>query len=612
MPLAPRPARSSAALLLCARLCAFLSLVAPAAHAAWPTYGGNAQHTALSPVPTQALQTIHWSMPVDLKPQYSGSVLFIHYGSPVITEGNTIIVPVKIGVSDTFRVEARRGANGLPLWTIATDFQLPPHNWVPSLAGTITPQGRYYVPGAGGTLLWTNNLDLPGAHTPNRVAFYGVANFNANVAAMTAGLQICTPLTSDAQGTVYFGYRTTGTNPLGLTGGVAAVDAQGNGRFVTASAATGGRATQPAMNCAPALSADGKVLYIAMRGAGSAPGYLMALRTADLSTHRTLLLPDPVNATQARVPDDGTSTPMVGPDGRIFYGVLENPFGTNAVRGWMLAIDSTSFTSAAVPGAFGWDDTPSVVPASAVSGYTGSSSYLLMTKYNYYAGVGDGVNKIAVLDPNDTQIDAHAGATVWKEIRTIVGATPDDQGPSYPNAVKEWCINTAAVDPFTHAVLAGSEDGILYRWNLDTNTFTESVVLTPGIGEAYTPTLVGPDGQVYAINNATLFAVGAVNAGVTPTPRAPQIALANLGANPSVAGARMRFTLPVAADITLEVLDVAGRHVTTLWQGAATAGEHVVTWNGRDAAGARVAAGLHLVRLRAGAESRTLKVVIAR
>jgi hypothetical protein len=34
------------------------------------------------------------------------------------------------------------------------------------------------------------------------------------------------------------------------------------------------------------------------------------------------------------------------------------------------------------------------------------------------------------------------------------------------------------------------------------------VRLTSGIGEAYTPTVVGPDGTVYAINNATLFAVG--------------------------------------------------------------------------------------------------------
>jgi hypothetical protein len=33
-------------------------------------------------------------------------------------------------------------------------------------------------------------------------------------------------------------------------------------------------------------------------------------------------------------------------------------------------------------------------------------------------------------------------------------------------------------------------------------------VLTSGLGEAYTPTLVGVDGIVYAINNATLYAVG--------------------------------------------------------------------------------------------------------
>ena len=53
-----------------------------------------------------------------------------------------------------------------------------------------------------------------------------------------------------------------------------------------------------------------------------------------------------------------------------------------------------------------------------------------------------------------------------------------------------------------------SEDGKLYRWNLTTNTFTENVVLTPGLGEAYTPTLIGADGTVYGINDATLFAVG--------------------------------------------------------------------------------------------------------
>ena len=80
--------------------------------------------------------------------------------------------------------------------------------------------------------------------------------------------------------------------------------------------------------------------------------------------------------------------------------------------------------------------------------------------------------------------------------------------PTFPNAVREWCINTAAIDPVTKSILANNEDGVLYRWDMTTGTLSQSIVLTPGLGEAYTPTLIGPDGTVYAINNATLFAVG--------------------------------------------------------------------------------------------------------
>lgn len=139
--------------------------------------------------------------------------------------------------------------------------------------------------------------------------------------------------------------------------------------------------------------------------------------------------------------------------------------------------------------------------------YTGTSSYLLMTKYNNYggAGTGDGKNRTAILDPNQTQPDAVTGAVVMKEIQTMLGPTPD---PGYPGGVKEWCINTAAVDPLTRSVLVNSEDGILYRWDLSANQFTERIRLTSGVAESYTPTAIGPDGVVYSINNAVLFAVG--------------------------------------------------------------------------------------------------------
>jgi hypothetical protein len=95
------------------------------------------------------------------------------------------------------------------------------------------------------------------------------------------------------------------------------------------------------------------------------------------------------------------------------------------------------------------------------------------------------------------------------EVLTIAGPTPDPNWTgTYPNAVREWCINTGVVDPLRRCALVNSEDGTLYRWDFATNTFSQSIVLTPGIGEAYTPTMIAADGTVYSINNATLFAVG--------------------------------------------------------------------------------------------------------
>jgi hypothetical protein len=175
----------------------------------------------------------------------------------------------------------------------------------------------------------------------------------------------------------------------------------------------------------------------------------------------------------------------------------------------MLHFNST-LTSTLTPGAFGWDDTASVFASSAVPQYVGSSPYLLMTKYNNYAGAGDGLNKVAVLDPHATMTDPISGITVMKEILTKIGPTPDppNQGPGSPNAVREWCINSAAVDVVSKCAIVNNEDGKCYRWDFASNTLNQVVTLTVGIGEAYTPTAIGPDGQIYAINNAILFACG--------------------------------------------------------------------------------------------------------
>jgi hypothetical protein len=330
-----------------------------------------------------------------------------------------------------------------------------------------------------------------------------MANYNVDPVHYSQHVQINTPLSADTAGNLFFGFVVSGATQLPLQSGIARMGASGVGIWVSAAIAAGDPTmNKVAHNCAPAFSADGTKLYVAVNN-GKA-GYLLELDSTTLSTLAKVRLKDPKSGLDALVSDDASATPTVGPDGDVYYGVLENPFPQNNDRGWLLHFNG-SLSSAKTPSAFGWDDTASVVPVSLVPSYAGTSTYLLMTKYNNYLkiGTGNGQNKLAIVDPGATEIDPVTGVTVMKKVLTILGPTSFPKG-----GVNEWCINTAAVDPATQSVLAGSEDGRLYRWNLWSNLLTEVVVLTPGVGEAYTPTVIGADGTVYAINNATLFAVG--------------------------------------------------------------------------------------------------------
>ena len=489
----------------------------------WSGFAGNAQHTALSSVASQDLDTIRWQTPVDLDPQYSASgELLIHYGSPLVTSLNSnntdnVIVPVKTGATGGFQIDGLNGSTGATLWTASTDYTLPPADWTPSYSPALTSSNRMYYAGDGGTIYYRDGVNTASPSAPAQIAFYGTAAYQANPTAYNSSVFINTPITTDSAGDIYFGFRVNGLAPAGSglpsnAGGIARISATGATTFITATVAAGNSAiTNDVMNAAPALSNDGSTLYVTV-GNGpnpiSATGDLVALNSTTLAPENAVPLTDPSSGKAAWLPDDGTASPTVGPDGQVYIGVLENPFPSNNDRGWMLSF-SSNLSKTGTPGSFGWDDTASIVPASMIPSYHGTSTYLLMTKYNNYAGVGtgNGVNQIAILDPNATMTDPVTGATVMKVVESIAGVTPDEDkiADGFPNAVDEWCIDSAVVDPATDSVIAGSEDGKLYRWDLATNTFTQVITLTPGLGEAYTPTMIAADGSVLAINNATLF-----------------------------------------------------------------------------------------------------------
>jgi hypothetical protein len=478
----------------------------------WSGLGHDPQHGGISKISSQPLGQIRWQMPVDLHPQYQGNDLYIHYGSPLVTRQNTVLVPVKTGTTDGFRVEARDATNGSVKWMHDSDYTLPSHNWTPSFGIALTPKNRLYLPGAGGTVYFRDMPDSA-TGTNGQLAFYGLANYQADPSTFNSYVKINTPITSDRYGNIFFGFVVTGTTAPVLQSGIARIAEDGTGSWVAATtAANDSSIVKVAHNCAPGLSNDQKTLYVAVSfGSGYGGGYLCALDSRTLAPIAQVRLKDVHYPTHdAILPDDGSASPTIGPDGDVYYGVLENPLSSNHLRGWLLHFDG-SLGQLKTPGAFGWDDTPSIVPASLVPSYHGSSSYLVLTKYNNYVeGGGDGVNKMAVLDPNDTMTDPISGATVMKEVITIAGVTPDTQyTDQYPNAVREWCINSAAIDPSTKSAIVNSEDGNVYRWDFTTNTLQQALMLTGGIGEAYTPTLIGVDGSDYAISDATLFVIGA-------------------------------------------------------------------------------------------------------
>ena len=147
----------------------------------WSGHGHDAQHSAQSAVASQPLNRIVWKTSIDQFSEARGSFLRIHYGSPLVTRSNTVIVPVNTGLTNGFLVEAIAGATGVTNWTRATDYLLPPYNWLPGLGSALTPKNRLCFPGGGGTVYYCDTPDKTnGTPAFGQIAFYGLANYLAN------------------------------------------------------------------------------------------------------------------------------------------------------------------------------------------------------------------------------------------------------------------------------------------------------------------------------------------------------------------------------------------------------------------------------------------------
>jgi hypothetical protein len=82
--------------------------------------------------------------------------------------------------------------------------------------------------------------------------------------------------------------------------------------------------------------------------------------------------------------------------------------------------------------------------------------------------------------------------------------------------------------------------------------------------------------------------------------------------NPFNPATNIRFSLPAASDVRLEIFDILGRRVGVLVDEQLNAGEYDVAWNGTDAHGDAAASGIYFYRLTTKQGTRQAKMTLLR
>ncbi len=120
-------------------------------------------------------------------------------------------------------------------------------------------------------------------------------------------------------------------------------------------------------------------------------------------------------------------------------------------------------------------------------------------------------------------------------------------------------------------------------------------------------------GDLLSLSKTLMFSLGLLtdsvrDAGIDE----PIDRLALVAPNPVYGECRMQLSGPAGARAVAAIYTVSGRFVTTLFDGELEGGSHELIWDGTDSSGRKVASGVYLTRVMAGAEAATGKLVLIR
>ena len=113
-------------------------------------------------------------------------------------------------------------------------------------------------------------------------------------------------------------------------------------------------------------------------------------------------------------------------------------------------------------------------------------------------------------------------------------------------------------------------------------------------------------GGVFVFINQGTPATAVASETTTPT----TFALGANYPNPFNPATTIPLVVPAGTrNVNLTIYNVLGQPMRQVWTGPLPAGEHELTWDGRDAQGQPVAAGVYVYRLQVGEQTRTRKMV---
>ena len=290
--------------------------------------------------------------------------------------------------------------------------------------------------------------------------------------------------------------------------------------------------------------------------------------------------------TSCLVANNGTANLVFTASTTEPFGVEEGPFtilpgndyilpiGCNPITPGEVSATVTLSSNDPVTPEFSFDVTANIIelptpevefdPESIVAGWT------MIPTFEYQ------IEGVLVTNVGDSQATLVVDSLVWEGVEL----QEDFYTPSLPGTLEPDANGELTFD---------FEDGF-FTW-LD----GEGLLMGASAGTLYLSFEENPFMQVQLPCNGSYLSVDEED------PASPMTyALADPYPNPFNAGVRIGYSLPNAGEVKIQIVDILGHQVRTLFERQANAGRHEIFWNGTGADEHLVASGTYFIQMQAG------------